>query len=276
MNDMNKVILSIMVLAILIIPSIALDYVDDLKRDEIVNLGNGNYEYTYHEKTYIDSDLVIEQWDSTAYDFYGINDNVDIYCFADNESYHGGAIYFGNNSLTYIGNGTYSFDIDTFMYSDTAWTRLDFYIPFNITSHNITKYDFVRIIATPNVNMYIKMFKTEIDTSTYTLTPVTTEIYPPHQVVISALSVSNKNLIPVLTIDNPVYTFINGDLSETEYTIKFEKIESKNQTVFTLSDETQFYIILTSTIAISIFTIIFMTNIIDIRIDTNKNNKWRK
>lgn len=252
-NETNSTLLSIIILGILIIPIIGLDYVDDNTKEEILQYGLTNYEYENLDYVCFCQTTINEQLD--PHDLHTITwtDNATVLGYAE----HGIGLYdleWGDN-VTYIGNDTYLIDIDEFTYTHIIFISL------NVTAWNLTNYD--TLFVTSNIPNEIVYFDTLSDDNLEN---------------IEWVDLGNDESLYYLTITDKINLLASPDynmmlifdapLQNIEYKIQIG--ERVNESAFTLSDMTQYYIILTSSIAISIFTLVFMTNIIDIVIDKKK------
>lgn len=249
-----------MILVILIIPVLSLDFVEDNKRNELLELGDSNFVYKslsneIVDKTVINDMLVpynlvdITDWDNNStivnYEIWGIN--IDV-LYTDN--------------ITYIGNDTYIIDTNGFLYDNII-------IPLNITNYNLTE----SFIIHSNIEPYLFIMN-EDDSLAYTFVE-SYEIDTDKWIFIIPLSI--QVLLNSMPDNNLMLGYDNVDTNvNIEFSIFYG--EENNTSLFELTDMTQYYIILTSSIAISIFTLIFMTQTIDIVFDMKdkRKNKWRK
>lgn len=260
-DNTNNTILSLMVLGILIIPILSLDYVDDRYKEIVTDQSNLNYEnlnIDYVNKTEFETFITPHALHSLDW----ANDSNLIGLF-----YHGlgltDVVY--SDNITYVGNNTYYIQ-----HSELPYTHR-LLIPLNLTTHNLSSYDTVLMYSENEA--ILGYFDNAGDDNI---------------VDVEAFEIAENQFLNIISLDEkfnlknspdyqvfvqfqPLFVGDNCNLS-IEYGI------IKEDGVFTVSDETYYYIILTSTIAISLFTLIFISNTVDIIFDykDNRKNKWRK
>jgi len=267
LNATNNTILSLLILGILIIPIVSMDYVEDRKVEKILELGDENYQQLQLENTLIDVDSVERHYNSIGSTFIGDSNNSDMISVHERSGNNRDVEYL-NNSFTYLGNGTYNVDLTSVTYNGVGDYVL---IPLNMTTKNLTNYDYVTI----EYSGILQVFSSEFgDNEIHALlTGYSIETNK----AIYIIDLGDKSLLNVL-YDNPFYLRFSIPTPTTDFDYKITLAEPVNETAFELNDMTYYYIILTGTIAISIFALIFVTNTIDIIFDykDNKKNKWKK
>lgn len=259
-NIGNSAILSIVVLGILIIPIISLDYVENKQKEEILNLGSYNYNVNEISITNLNNTEFNEHYNIIISEIIWSN-NPTMVNFENLGLGNINTIYTDN--ITYIGNNTYSIDSSDLLY----W---DLMIPLNLTSHNLTKLDFLIIYS--NTQPYIFVYE-KLDDDANAILPITLIKENTYLVTIPL-----PLKIDILTNydDEKIYLLLFDFQPNMEFSI-YSGINEENKS-FIISDLTQYYIILTGSIAMSLFTLIFITQTIDIIFDykDKKKNKWKK
>lgn len=258
----NSAILSIMIIGILVIPVMGLSYVEDYKRDLILDLGSNTYQSEFFEPIYINSSLVESIFSHPSTTITGNSTNAQAISLEDKGMYFN--VHYEQNCIMYIGNNTYHIDYTTFTFTDIVL------IPTNITMHNLTQYDVITSISESNAFSVIG-FDSITDDDRYTIEGYFTSFNP--TTLQQIIDTTDKLLIPIGVDDSNVWLTSTPNIDDNTFSISSKSVY--NELTTTIDDTTMYYIILTATIILSAVTFIFMTNMIDIVYDDSKN-KWRK
>lgn len=255
MNESIKAVLILMVLGILIIPIISLDYVQSNSKEYILDYIESNFEYTVMDNIYINRDNIENELPEHIIHSLDWVDNATV--IGMNEDGSDYDIEFGDN-ITYLGNNTYLIDISDFTYKDEVAIEL------NITGWNLSKQD--TLIVYSNIDCQLWYYEGGQDMNNIDSVEINNGKY--------LMFISLNDKIDLLVgLDYNVLLVFDEPTENIEYQILIAN--EVNQSAFTLSDMTQYYIILSVTIVLSIFTIIFLTDFVDIIFDRKNKNKKR-
>lgn len=248
----NNAILSIMVLLLLIMPIVSMIAVEDNQKENILSLGKYNYNMIDLKPTTYNLTEMENHFDIVLSEVIYSN-NPTIFNF----DWLGLANIrvLATDNLTYIGNNTYS--VDT-----SGLTQPYIFIPINITTHNLSKYDMF-LIESDEI-AYIQWFTDDNDDANYVEIPYEVSI----DKYLSIITITDK--VNLLNSDdrNILLAYYSGYSDDMTFKVSYG-INDDNATVF-ISDMTYYYIISTATIILSALTIIFATEKVDVIINKMK------
>lgn len=251
MNESLKAVLSILVLGILIIPIMSLNYVQYNNKEYIFQYAQTNFKYTVMDNIYINRDNTENEIEHLIHTL-DWTDNATVMGMIEDGSYFD--IEYGDN-ITYIGNDTNLINISDFTYKDLIGIEL------NITAWNLSKIDI--LIINTNIECEILYYEGGQDINNIGSEEINIDKY------LIYISLHDK-IDLLLALDYNVLLVFDEPIENIEYQVLIAN--EINQSVFILNDMTQYYIILSISIMVSIFTIIFITDSINIIFD-RKNKK---
>jgi len=258
---------SLIVLGLLILPVLAIDNMNDTQIDIITSREGFNY---YPISTNVFEPITFESHFPTVnvlgtapiprsvlVGFLGGN--------AKNLEY--------SDNLIYLGDNTYK--LDTSVYT-TFTTYNEIFIPIDLYPAEISEYDFVIVECTnftQNTNMDIFVYKSASSSTDrmydFNINPDEKVFYNPTSDDALFESYIEENAYLSIKKYNLALPFDENITFSISYALK----DPGNSTV-TIDDNTQYLIIITSSIVINAVAIIFMTDRFDILIDKRNQRKY--
>lgn len=269
MNSALQSYLSLFMIGLLLIPVMAIDYVNE---DEITIIEN-RLNYNFCDVGIVETN--IPEWESHYNNVNVISEDVNTDCInVDlvtaqniNVEYH--------NNINYVGNDTYL--VNTWEFAQ----NYDYIaIELNLTTHNLTNCDVLLLNSEfvydssldTNSAFYIGYF-----TGSGTNHDYLNDLYLNENERLFYIDIGDK--VSLLSApDTNIYLEIwRGNLAlpyDENITFQIQKAQISNQSAFTISDTTYYLIIVSSVSVLNIMMIIFSSETIDLYID--RKNKWRK
>lgn len=258
---------AIIVVLLLIIPIMAIDYVKDDTQELIKD--SQNYEYVGVEVLEVDTFRYESHFNNVVVLHEDTNPqtiSVDSISSANiNVEYRNGVIPIGDN--TYMATKSYLFP------NNAEWVTMQL----NITPSDVVNAKFIKVYSEyldDNSLFFISGFETAGDHGRWFLDDIwlndTTKMF---YIDISSapiwLSMPDDKVMLEIWRDNELLAW------DENITFKVEIAQTNINTTFEIEDTTYYLIIVSSMIIVNIFTLILMTDTIDIFIDKRRHG-WKK